>query len=76
MLQCWVESQSPGFALETGANQKEPVPLAEQGVVFPWFLWGVPVSLGVKKYVVSSTVHTFWEKHINVLSSQIPVSTK
>jgi hypothetical protein len=40
VLQGWVGSQSPEFALGTWENWKEPMPLAGLRFVFPWFLWG------------------------------------
>ena len=49
-------SQSPGFTLGTGANRKEPMPLAEWGFVFPWFLWGSQLHWVLGKMLWSPAV--------------------
>jgi len=55
-LQEWVETQSPGFTLGTGASQKESVLLAGLGFLLLWFLVRVPVVLGVGADVVVSSM--------------------
>lgn len=49
-------SQSPGYALHTGVNWNELVPLTGQGFVFPCFPWGVPFTQGVGKDVASTVI--------------------
>lgn len=51
-----MESQSPGFALGTGSDRKEPMPLAGPGFLGPWIL-GDPVTRGVRvDFVVSPMI--------------------
>jgi hypothetical protein len=60
-----VGSQSPGFALGTGLDWKEPMPLVGWGFLCPWILED-SVTLGTGSNVVASPVILGISKHLEV----------
>jgi len=65
VLQEWVGSQSPGFALGTGTSWKEPVPLAG-GVWVSLVSEGMSVTLDAGKDDVATLVmlEQLWPPHL------------